>query len=126
MNRTGKLIFLTGFILNLTLSLYVKGVSIALLLNSDWLHLLYELPEILATLIVAVILPYVMAIMRGRKNRITAATTMLFTTLLSGAVILLVHTELTAVLSLYIGWVILWFTAFYFLMVGNIEQSNHP
>ena len=94
-------------------------------LNSDWLHLLYELPETVATLIVAVILPYVMLRVRSGDKLIPAGSTMLCTTLISGAIILFAHSELARILSLYIGWVILWFTAFYFLMVTNIEHSDH-
>lgn len=126
MNRIGNIAFFSGFIFNIALTLYVKGGSIALQLNGDWLHLLNELPETLATLIVAVILPYVMVRSRSRNKLISAGNTMLFTTLISGTVILFAHTALAHILSLYIGWVILWFTAFYFMMVANSEHSEQP
>ena len=126
MDSIGNIAFFSGLLLNIALALYVKGGSIALQLNGDWLQLLNELPETVATLIVAVILPYVMVRARSRNKLLSAGNTMLFTTLISAAIILFAHTGLTRILSLYIGWVILWFTAFYFMMLANIKHPDQP
>ncbi len=123
MNRIGNIAFFTGFLLNIALTLYVKGGSVVMQFNSDWLHLLNELPETVATLTVAVLLPYVMIRSQNRNKLISAGSTMLCTTVISGTIILFTHTELAHILSLYIGWVILWFTAFYFSMLANIDRQ---
>ena len=103
MNRIGNIAFFTGFLLNIALTLYVKGGSVVMQFNSDWLHLLNELPETVATLTVAVLLPYVMIRSQNRNKLISAGSTMLCTTVISGTIILFTHTELAHILSLYIG-----------------------
>lgn len=135
MNRTlsGNIAFFSGFMINIALLLYVyfavEGGSAALKQGGDWVAILNEIPETVVTIIVAVVLPYLMiwTKFKDHRNKLSSASkTMLTTTLISGTVILFSHQTLTKELSIDIGWVILWFTAFYFLMVPNIEHSDQP
>lgn len=123
--------FFIGFIVNIVLVLYVyfavEGGPASMRQGGDWVAILNEIPETLVTIIVAIALPYLMIWTRSKNERdITASAgkAMLATTLISAAAIILSRNSMAKELSMDIGWVILWFTAFYFLMVQNITRRR--
>jgi hypothetical protein len=60
----------------------------------------------------------------NRDKVASAGNVMLATTLISGAAIVFSRTLLAKELSMDIGWVILWFTAFYFFMVPDFDRAE--
>jgi hypothetical protein len=117
---------MAGLLINIALVFYVyffvEGGSTAIRQGGGWVAILNEIPQTLVTIAVAVILPYFM-IWNKFKHKInvllSAGSVMLATTLISGLVIVFSHLALTKELSIDIGWVILWFSAFYFYMLPS-------
>lgn len=122
--------FFIGFMINVMLSLYVyfdvEGGP-ASIKQGDWVAMLNEIPQTLVTIIVAIVLPYLMLWAKHKDDTgkvSSAGKVMLVTTLISAAIILLSHNPLAKELSMDIGRVILWFTAFYFMMVQNSSRRR--
>lgn len=115
---------LAGFILNITLLIYVyfmvEGGPVSIQQGGDWIAILNEVPQTILVFLVAVFMPYLMAWSRCKENVdliFMASTIMLATTVISCVVIITAQHALTKELTLDIGWLTLWGTAFYFALI---------
>jgi|APCry1669189101_1035198.scaffolds.fasta_scaffold00597_6 hypothetical protein len=119
--------FFSGLVVNAVLELYVyfwvDGGPTLLKSGGDWVAILNEIPGDLVTFVVTIVLPYLMIWAQHDPAKVSSAgKAMLATTLLSAMVIIVSDHSLVKVLAMDIGWVVLWFTAFYFLMVKNSNR----
>lgn len=115
--------FFAGLLINILLVFYVyffvEGGPIALQQGGDWVAVMNEVPQTVLIIIAGILLPYYM-VWNKRKSSpaiiATAGYVMLGVTLCSALVIVLASAAMIKEVTMDISWVILWFTAVYFMM----------
>lgn len=126
MDMKVTLAFFAGLIINVALVCYVyffvEGGPVALQQGGDWMAVLNEVPQTVLITIAGILLPYYMVWNKLRRNpsRLkTASQVMLAVTISAAAVIVFAHAAMIREVAMDISWVILWFTAVYFMMAPD-------
>lgn len=116
---------LAGFVLNITLLIYVyfvvEGGPVAIQQGGELLAILNELPQTILIFLLAVFMPYFMVWSKCKEASVEisqASAVMLATTVISCVVVASAKQALTKELALDIGWMFLFGTAVYFVLVS--------